>query len=222
MEEYSSVSSPRAQAEKRPMLQTRKAHSDGSTDVEVPSGWRYKSLRLRSKALPWYASPESQLTLVSFVCFLCPGKASTNGLCPPGTDQRTGMFNALNSLGGAGLGDTFAGNASNSALYATFAAVGFFAGTVVNALGIRTALSFGGIVSKQSVLYSRRATMASLLQRGGAKLGLARLPAIPCCSCVLYLATLRRSLLTTDSLGLLHLYWLILVGSPIPLASPTI
>ena len=55
------------------------------------------------------------------------------------------MFNALNSLGGAGLGDTYAGNAANSALYATFAVVGFFAGTVVNALGIKIALSFGGL-----------------------------------------------------------------------------
>ena len=57
------------------------------------------------------------------------------------------MFNALNGLGGAGqLGkDAFASDASNSALYATFAVVGFFAGTVVNALGIRIALSFGGL-----------------------------------------------------------------------------
>ena len=57
------------------------------------------------------------------------------------------MFNALNGLGGAGrLGtDAYASDASNSALYATFAVVGFFAGTVVNALGIRIALSFGGL-----------------------------------------------------------------------------
>jgi len=59
------------------------------------------------------------------------------------------MFNALNGLGGSGqLGeDTHlsASTASNSALYATFAVVGFFAGTVTNVLGIRVALSFGGI-----------------------------------------------------------------------------
>jgi hypothetical protein len=57
------------------------------------------------------------------------------------------MFNALNGLGGAGqLGkDASASDASNSALYATFAVVGFFAGTVVNALGIRASLGFGGI-----------------------------------------------------------------------------
>lgn len=56
------------------------------------------------------------------------------------------MFNALNGLGGAGQlsKNAFASDTSNSALYATFAVVGFFAGTVVNALGIRIALSFGG------------------------------------------------------------------------------
>jgi len=57
------------------------------------------------------------------------------------------MFNALNGLGGAGqLGkDVSAGDASNSALYAAFAVVGFFAGSVVNALGIRASLAFGGL-----------------------------------------------------------------------------
>lgn len=57
------------------------------------------------------------------------------------------MFNALNGLGGAGQldKDAYASNASNCALYATFAVVGFFAGTVTNTLGIRFALSFGGL-----------------------------------------------------------------------------
>lgn len=57
------------------------------------------------------------------------------------------MFNALNGLGAAGLHGEHASaaDASNSALYATFAVVGFFAGTVVNTLGIRIALSFGGL-----------------------------------------------------------------------------
>jgi MFS family permease len=59
------------------------------------------------------------------------------------------MFNALTGLGGAGQLDAdenlTASNASNSALYATFAVVGFFAGTVTNVLGVRIALSFGGL-----------------------------------------------------------------------------
>ncbi|KAF7506792.1 hypothetical protein GJ744_011404 [Endocarpon pusillum] len=105
-------------------------HSVEPSEVEIPTGWRYKKLKLGPITLPWYASPESQLILVSFVCFLCPG-----------------MFNAINGLGGGGQLDenAYAASASNSALYATFAVVGFFAGTVTNAMGIRFALSFGGL-----------------------------------------------------------------------------
>ncbi|KAF8846621.1 hypothetical protein BDZ45DRAFT_812191 [Acephala macrosclerotiorum] len=103
-------------------------HSVESREVEIPTGWKYKSLKLGPITLPWYASPESQLILVSFVCFLCPG-----------------MFNALNGLGGAGQLSANASDASNSALYATFAVVGFFAGTVVNVLGVKIALSFSGL-----------------------------------------------------------------------------
>lgn len=57
------------------------------------------------------------------------------------------MFNALNSLGAAGLPNEFTSvsDAANTAVYATFAVVGFFAGTVINTVGIRTALSFGGL-----------------------------------------------------------------------------
>ena len=57
------------------------------------------------------------------------------------------MFNALNGLGGAGQlsKNVNASDAANSALYATFAVVGFFAGTVTNAAGIRASLSFGGL-----------------------------------------------------------------------------
>ncbi|KAL8991805.1 MAG: hypothetical protein Q9169_007636 [Polycauliona sp. 2 TL-2023] len=57
------------------------------------------------------------------------------------------MFNALNGLGGSGQRDKdiYASTTANSALYATFSVVGFFAGTVTNTLGIRFALSFGGL-----------------------------------------------------------------------------
>lgn len=116
-------------------------------EPELPKGWRYRSLKFGRHALPWYASPESQLILVSFVCFLCPGMYTRYKLCPCLTVS--GMFNAINGMGGTGqLGDkehAGASSASNSALYATFAVVGFFAGTVTNAAGIRAALSFGGL-----------------------------------------------------------------------------
>lgn len=45
-----------------------------SGEVEILRGLKYKSLKLGPIALPWYASPESQLILVSFVSFLFPGK----------------------------------------------------------------------------------------------------------------------------------------------------
>lgn len=116
--------------------------------VNIPKGWKYKSAKIGRFALPWYASPESQLILVSFVCFLCPGMCLVlMSLLAKLT--ASGMFNAINGLGGTGqLGDkkhAGASSASNSALYATFAVVGFFAGTVTNAAGLRFALSFGGL-----------------------------------------------------------------------------
>lgn len=57
------------------------------------------------------------------------------------------MFNALNGLGGGGkdFDSSPASSDSNSALYATFAVVGFFSGTVTNTLGIKVALAFGGL-----------------------------------------------------------------------------
>ncbi|KAI9705032.1 MAG: hypothetical protein M1836_006814 [Candelina mexicana] len=104
------------------------AHSIEAEEVEKPRGWKYRNVKLGPITLPWYASPDSQLILVAFVCFLCPG-----------------MFNALQGLGGGGQLSAAASDDANCALYATFAVVGFFAGTVVNALGIRIALSFGGL-----------------------------------------------------------------------------
>lgn len=94
-----------------------------------PSGWIYKNFRIGGMDL-WYASPQIQLLMISFVCFLCPG-----------------MFNALGGLGGGGLGrehHTVQDN-TNVALYATFAGVGFFAGTITNRLGLRPALAIGGV-----------------------------------------------------------------------------
>ncbi|EAT90763.2 hypothetical protein SNOG_02551 [Parastagonospora nodorum SN15] len=99
-----------------------------STTLELPNNWKYKRFTILGYKLPWFASPPVQLIIVSFVCFMCPG-----------------MFNALNGMGGGGQLDPTANNKANTALYSTFAVVGFFAGTFTNKLGIRTALSFGGI-----------------------------------------------------------------------------
>ncbi|GAB7363435.1 hypothetical protein MBLNU230_g3710t1 [Neophaeotheca triangularis] len=101
--------------------------SNKPTQAVRPAGWKYKDFKLGPITIPYYASPQAQLLLVSLVCFLCPG-----------------MFNAVNGLGGGGQVDPEASTASNTALYATFAVVGFFAGTIANKLGIRYSLAFGG------------------------------------------------------------------------------
>jgi len=77
---------------------------------------------------PWYASPKVQLVLVALVCFLCPG-----------------MFNALNGLGGGGKTDATLADHMNTALYSTFAVFGFFGGTIINKIGVKYTLAFGGI-----------------------------------------------------------------------------
>jgi MFS family permease len=92
-----------------------------------PAGWIYKGFTIRGREL-WYASPKVQLFMVSIVCFLCPG-----------------MFNALGGLGGGGQVSATAQDHANTALYSTFAVVGFFAGSVANRLGLRVTLAFGGL-----------------------------------------------------------------------------
>jgi len=101
---------------------------EGQQTVEIPNGWRYRQAKIGSLKLPYYASPQVQLVMVAFVCFLCPG-----------------MFNAVNGLGGAGQVDSKASTDSNTAVNATFSVVAFFAGTITNWLGIKKALSFGGL-----------------------------------------------------------------------------
>lgn len=93
----------------------------------VGKPWMYKGLKLGRWQLPYFASPEVQLYLVSFVCFLCPG-----------------MYNAVTGLGGGGQVDTKDVSDANTALYSTFAVVGFFAGSIGNWIGLRMTLSLGG------------------------------------------------------------------------------
>ncbi|KAF2157226.1 hypothetical protein K461DRAFT_273370 [Myriangium duriaei CBS 260.36] len=101
-------------------------HIDGP--LTRPAGWKYKQFRVGPLTLPWFASPSSQLILIAFVCFLCPG-----------------MFNALSGMGGGGQVDPKPADHAAVALYSTFAVVGFFAGSVVNTVGIKASLAFGGL-----------------------------------------------------------------------------
>lgn len=57
--------------------------------------------------------PRTQVVLLGFVCFMCPG-----------------LFNALNGLGAGGQVNSTTSANANSTLYATFAVAAFFAGSV--------------------------------------------------------------------------------------------
>ncbi|TGO20871.1 hypothetical protein BPAE_0259g00010 [Botrytis paeoniae] len=119
-------------------------------------GWKYKHRRFLGMTF-WYASPRVQLTMVSFVCFLCPG-----------------MFNALGGLGGGGKADPTLADHMNTALYSTFAVFAFFGGTFVNKLGIKTCLAFGGIgycIYAISLLASVHANVSGFNIFAGALLG---------------------------------------------------
>ncbi|KAG9527192.1 MFS general substrate transporter, partial [Aureobasidium melanogenum] len=101
---------------------------NGTTEIALPVGRKYRSTKIGPVTLPHYASPATQLVIVAFVCFLCPG-----------------MFNALSGMGGGGQVSANAADEANVALYACFSVVGFFAGSIVNYIGIRFSLSFGGL-----------------------------------------------------------------------------
>ncbi|GAA5888478.1 hypothetical protein JCM6882_008635 [Rhodosporidiobolus microsporus] len=73
-----------------------------------------------------YAHPMVQTLVISLICFACPG-----------------MFNALSGVGGGGQLDPKTASDGNVALYSTFAAVGFFAGSIVNKSGYRIAFAVG-------------------------------------------------------------------------------
>ncbi|KZT24725.1 MFS general substrate transporter [Neolentinus lepideus HHB14362 ss-1] len=74
----------------------------------------------------FYYNSYTQVALLGFVCFMCPG-----------------LFNSLNGLGGGGQLDPTTSANANSALYATFAACAFFAGSINNVLGPRLTLLLG-------------------------------------------------------------------------------
>jgi hypothetical protein len=58
-----------------------------------------------------YYHPLTQVVMLGFVCFMCPG-----------------LFNALNGLGAGGQVDNTTSANANAALYATFAVAAFFSG----------------------------------------------------------------------------------------------
>ncbi|KAH8804745.1 DUF895 domain membrane protein [Xylogone sp. PMI_703] len=126
-------------------------------DVVRPEGWKYKRLKIGPLAFPWYASPKTQVGMVAFVCFMCPG-----------------MFNALSGLGGGGKTSTHTADSMNTALYSTFAVFGFFGGTFVNKLGVKATLAFGGLgycIYAIALLVSVHASVSGFNIFAGAFLG---------------------------------------------------
>jgi MFS family permease len=73
-----------------------------------------------------YYHPYFQVSMLGFVCFMCPG-----------------MFNALGGIGGGGQVNTTAQSNAATATYATFAFFAFFSGTINNVLGPRLTLCLG-------------------------------------------------------------------------------
>jgi len=73
---------------KGPISATTEPTGEPELPPPRPSGWMYRERKLGPFTFPWYASPRTQLVMVAFVCFLCPG-----------------MFNALGGLGGGGKTD---------------------------------------------------------------------------------------------------------------------
>lgn len=87
----------------------------------------YPDLFVRPSGLRgFFYNPYTQVVLLGFVCFSCPG-----------------LFNALNGLGAGGQVDSTTSANANSTLYATFAVAAFFAGSVNNVLGPRMTLFLG-------------------------------------------------------------------------------
>ncbi|KAJ2931181.1 hypothetical protein H1R20_g5910, partial [Candolleomyces eurysporus] len=91
-------------------------------DVQAVTYERPKGLR------GLYAHPRTQIAMLGFICFMCPG-----------------LFNALNGLGAGGQVDSETSAKANSAVYATFAASAFFAGSINNKLGSKLTLLLGTI-----------------------------------------------------------------------------
>jgi len=111
---------PNYETEKNVGVEETSAHAMGKP-------WMYKEFKFGFIKIPGYATPPFQLGFVAIVCFLCPG-----------------MFNAVNGLGAGGGVDPKVIDHANTAVYATFSIVGFFAGSVANRLGLRLTLGMGG------------------------------------------------------------------------------
>ncbi|KAG7448591.1 MFS general substrate transporter [Guyanagaster necrorhizus] len=107
-----------------PVADHEKAY-DSSDEVHGPPPVIYE----QPKGLNgFYMNPVTQVALLGVVCFMGPG-----------------LFNALTGLGAGGQVDSQTNSNANSALYSTFAVMGFFAGSINNILGPKLTLLIGSM-----------------------------------------------------------------------------
>ncbi|CAG8807970.1 33416_t:CDS:2 [Gigaspora margarita] len=105
-----------------------------------------------------YSSPLTQVAIVGLICFLT-----------------SGMFNALNGMGGGGQLNTEVASNANVALYTCFAVGGLFAGPIVNKIGPSLAMALGGLtyaLYSGSLLYYNHQQQDIFPITSGAILGL--------------------------------------------------
>ncbi|KAI8098950.1 major facilitator superfamily domain-containing protein [Halteromyces radiatus] len=123
---------------------------------------------MTSSRFDWFFSPLVQVSFLGFVCLCCPG-----------------IFNALNGLGAGGSmsSNVTLVDSANGALYGCFCIVGFFAGSIVNQLGIRSCLtisSLGYALYSASLWVYDRKQVSGFVIAAGAILG--------CCAAVFWAA----------------------------------
>ncbi|KAI8326374.1 MFS general substrate transporter [Martensiomyces pterosporus] len=108
-------------------------------------------------ALPYF-SARTQIVILGFVCFGCPG-----------------MFNALNGTGGGGQVDRTTGNNANTSLYVCFIFSGLFGGAIVNKFGVRFTMFISGLMYalySGSYIYINHTSHSWFTIWAGAMLGL--------------------------------------------------
>ncbi|KAG2023667.1 DUF895 domain membrane protein [Coprinopsis cinerea AmutBmut pab1-1] len=98
----------------------------GGSNDDKGSGSQVAVFERPTGLMGFYSHPRTQIAMVGFVCFMCPG-----------------LFNALNGLGAGGQVDSQTNATSNAVLYGTFAVSAFFAGSINNKLGSRLTLLLG-------------------------------------------------------------------------------
>jgi hypothetical protein len=110
-----------AQVEAEKLGSGSSSEDSGSQRAEIferPTGWR-----------GYYHHPVIQVSMLGFVCFMCPG-----------------MFNALSGLGGGGQVNTKDQANANATLNATFAFFAFFSGYVWPLLSLSPMLTIVVVV----------------------------------------------------------------------------